>query len=340
VCAAPCPGRDGCVERRCQTAAVPTGPAPEPEPPAGEPCDIVVLCDYAGSVARIRERFPTVEVIDITGGLAPGTRGDVLFGGWSPNSVAAVASGVRWVQLMGTGIDRVPPEVRAVPLLTTARGASAVAISEYVIAAMGACARNFPENWLRESPEHWNVQPARLLAGDTVALFGFGGIAQRVARIALALEMSVVALRRTERPAIDGVTLVHSIQDLVSVADHLVLAAPATDVTRYVINAETLALMKPGAHLVNIARGALVDQEALRPALDGGTIGRASLDVTEPEPLPPGHWMYDHPKVFLTPHSSWVGPPPFAASTELFCDNLQRFLAGEPLEGVVGPDGY
>jgi phosphoglycerate dehydrogenase-like enzyme len=300
-----------------------------------------VLCDHAGSLARIRDRFPTLEVIDITGGVPPGTRGDVLFGGWSPNSVAAVATGVRWVQLMGTGIDGIPPEVRAVPLLTTARGASAVAISEYVIATMGAFARNFPENWLRESPARWNIQPARLLAGDTVALFGFGGIAQRVARIALALEMSVVALRRTQAPSpIDGVSLVQSIEDLVSVADHLVLAAPATDITRHVINDETLALMKPGAHLVNIARGSLVDQEALRAALDNGTIGRASLDVTEPEPLPPGHWMYDHPKVFLTPHASWVGPPLFAASAELFCDNLQRFLAADRLEGVVGPDGY
>jgi phosphoglycerate dehydrogenase-like enzyme len=98
--------------------------------------------------------------------------------------------------------------------------------------------------------------------------------------------------------------------------------------------------MKPGAHLVNIARGALVDQEALRGALDNGPIARASLDVTEPEPLPAGHWLYDHPKVFLTPHASWVGPPPLVASTELFCDNLERFLAGEPLQGVVGPDGY
>jgi len=228
-----------------------------------------------------------------------------------------------------------------VPLLTTARGASAVAISEYVIAAMGASARNFPENWLGEPPEHWFVQPAGTLAGATLALFGFGGIAQRVARIAVAMEMSVVALRRTQAPSpIDGVTLVHSLPELVTEADHLVLAAPATDITRYAINAEMLARTKPGAHLVNIARGSLVDQEALRAALDDGTIARASLDVTEPEPLPPGHWMYDHPKVFLTPHASWVGPPPFAASTELFCDNLERFLAGAPLQGVVGPEGY
>lgn len=303
--------------------------------------DIVVFCDHAGSVARIRERFPALEVVDITGGVPPGRRGDVLFGGWTPNSLAAVAAGVQWVQLMGTGLDRVPDEIRAVPLLTTARGASAVAISEYVIAAIGACARNFPGNWLMEPPEHWFVQPAATLAGTTLALFGFGGIAQRVARIAVAMEMSVVALRRTRTPSpIDGVTLVHSLPELVSVADHLVLAAPATDVTRYAINAETLARTKSGAHLVNIARGSLVDQEALRAALDDGTICRASLDVTEPEPLPPGHWMYGHPKVFLTPHASWVGPPQFAASAELFCDNLQRFLAGAPLQGVVGPEGY
>jgi phosphoglycerate dehydrogenase-like enzyme len=83
-----------------------------------------------------------------------------------------------------------------------------------------------------------------------------------------------------------------------------------------------------------------VDQEALRVALDDGTVGRASLDVTDPEPLPAGHWMYDHPKVFLTPHASWVGSPAFVAATDMFCDNLDRYLAGQPLEGVVGPDGY
>ena len=98
--------------------------------------------------------------------------------------------------------------------------------------------------------------------------------------------------------------------------------------------------MRPGAHLVNIARGSLVDQEALRVALDDGTVARASLDVTDPEPLPAGHWLYAHPQVFLTPHASWVGPPAFEASTQFFCDNLQRFLDGEPLHGVVGPDGY
>jgi phosphoglycerate dehydrogenase-like enzyme len=252
-----------------------------------------------------------------------------------------MARGVRWVQLLGTGLDGVPPEVRAAPVLTSPRGASAVAISEYVVAAMGAFARGLPGNWLREPPENWYFQPARTLAGSTLGLFGFGGIAQRVARIALALDMSVVALRRQALPSpLEGVRMVRSVADLVSVADHLVLAAPATADTRQVINAGTLALVRAGVHLVNIARGSLVDQDALRRALDDGTVARASLDVTEPEPLPPGHWLYAHPGVFLTPHAAWVGPPQFEVSTDLFCDNLERFLAGEPLQGVVGSDGY
>jgi phosphoglycerate dehydrogenase-like enzyme len=286
-------------------------------------------------------RFPELEVVDVSEGVPDGVRGEVLFGGWGPHAVAAMATGVRWVQLAGTGIDGVPPEIRSAPLLTSARGASAVAISEYVVAVMCAFARNLPANWLAEPPEHWNYQAAATLAGSTVSLFGFGGIARRVARIALAMEMEVLALRRTRAPSpIDGVRLVADFAELAGAADHLVLAAPATDLTRHVVDATSLAAMRRGVHLVNIARGSLIDQEALRAALDDGTVARASLDVTDPEPLPPGHWMCDHPQVFLTPHASWTGPPPFERAAEIFCDNLERYIAGEPLEGEVGEGGY
>ncbi len=319
---------------RCETAAVSSEPV-------AQKSGVVVFCDLAGALTRIRSRFPDLEVIDISSGVPRGAHGEVLFGGWGPNSVQAMAAGVQWAQLSGTGLDGVPPEVRAAPVLTSARGVAAPAISEYVIAAMGAFVRDFPANWLREPPESWFVQQAGLLAGATLGLFGFGGIAQRVARIARAMDMSVVAMRRRDLPSpIEGVTMTTSFDDLVSATDHLVLAAPATDNTRQVVNAETLALVRPGLHLVNIARGSLVDQDALRRALDDGTVGRASLDVTTPEPLPAGHWMFDHPKVFLTPHASWAGQTQFAAATDYFCDNLARFISGEALEGVVGPDGY
>jgi phosphoglycerate dehydrogenase-like enzyme len=306
-----------------------------------DPSSLVVLCQPSNSIPVIRERFPSLEIVDIAGGVPPGTRGDVLFGGFGAHASEAMATGVRWVQMIGTGVDGIAAEVRAAPLLTSARGASAVPISEYVVATMGAFARNFPANWLDAAPAQWNFQPASPLAGKTLGLFGFGGIAQRVARVALAMDMKVMALRRTTAPSpLPGVEMVRSLPDLMAASDHLVIAAPATEATRHAINAETLRLLRPGAHLVNIARGSLVDQEALRVALDDGTVSRASLDVTDPEPLPAGHWLYSHPQVFLTPHASWVGPPAFEASTQFFCDNLQRYLDGRELLGVVGPDGY
>ena len=233
-------------------------PLVTPRPTPGT-APLVVFCTVARSVERIRSRFPSLEVIDITDGVPPGVQGEILFGGLGANSAEAMSRGVRWVQMAGTGIDGAPPEVGAVEVLTSARGASAVAISEYVIASMGAFARKFPETWLHEVPQRWNYQRGPVnLAGATLALLGFGGIAQRVARIALALEMSVVALRHRPLPSpVAGVELVQSVAELMAAADHLVLAAPATDLTHHVVNAGTLALVRPGLHLVNIARGAL-----------------------------------------------------------------------------------
>lgn len=311
-----------------------------PSGPPRDQRDVVVLCEVPHAVETVRERFPDLTVVDISQGVPPGVRGEVLYGGRGPSSVAAMAAGVRWVQLVGTGIDGVAPEILAAPALTSARGAGAVAIAEYVIAAMAAFARGFPENWLHEPPAAWSFQPARTLAGATLALYGFGGIGRRVAGIALALEMEVVAVRRHPGPSpVEGVTMAGALADVLPVADHLVLAAPATEATRHVVNARSLSSAKPGLHLVNIARGSLVDQEALRAALDDGTVARASLDVTDPEPLPAGHWLYSHPSVFLTPHASWVGPT-MAASVGFFCDNLERYLAGAPLAGLVGDEGY
>jgi phosphoglycerate dehydrogenase-like enzyme len=120
-----------------------------------------------------------------------------------------------------------------------------------------------------------------------------------------------------------------------------VLAAPATPRTRHLINAESLALVKPGVHLVNIARGALVDQDALRVALDDGRVAMASLDTVDPEPLPEGHWLYSHPKVRLSAHVSWASPAGMERTLEIFVDNLRRHAAGEQVLHVVDADeGY
>src|SRR5207344_198158 len=113
--------------------------------------------------------------------------------------------------------------------------------------------------------------------------------------------------------------------------DHLVLAVPATPNTQRLLDADAFARVKPGVHLVNTARGALVDQDALRVALDDGRVAMATLDTVDPEPLPAGHWLYSHPKVRLSAHVSWASPSGMARTLEIFVDNLTRYAAGEPV---------
>ena len=303
---------------------------------------VTVFTEISKACERLAAEFPEVTVIDISETIADDARAEVLFGGWGPNCFTAMERGVRWVQLSGTGINGMPPEILSAPIVTCARGASAIPISEYVLGAMLAFGRGFPQNWLKDAPKNWNFQRMTTLSGSTLGLVGLGGIGERISRLALAFDMRVVAMRRTDSASpVPGVEVVTKLADLLSVADHLVLAAPGTDRTRHMIDEDALTRVKPGVHLVNIARGSLVDQEALRVALDDGRVARASLDVCEPEPLPAGHWLYSHPKVFLTPHSSWSSEAFFAAAVDIFCANLRRYLSGEPLVGIVDQaEGY
>ena len=149
-------------------------------------------------------------------------------------------------------------------------------------------------------------------------------------------------MRRTSAPSpVDGVTMVSTLADALDGADHVVIAAPLTDATRHLIDADAFARMKPGVHLVNIARGGLVDQDALRVALDDGQVALASLDAVDPEPLPAGHWLFDHPKVRLSAHDSWSWPGAYDLILQRFAVNLRAFLAGAPLPDLVDPSqGY
>jgi phosphoglycerate dehydrogenase-like enzyme len=289
-----------------------------------------------------------VEILDVTpDGPPAGVEAEVLFGfgGFGDDEVLRrhLDAGVRWVQLAGTGIDKVPDFVYDHErIVTNAPGASAVPISEFVLGAMLAFEKRFPDTWLHEPPKHWNFAPLDCLAGKTLGIVGFGGIGQAIARRALAFEMDVVATRRTARPSeVDGVELVRGVDDLLPVADHLVLAAPLTRRTENMLDARAFARMKEGVHLVNIARGGLVDQDALRAALDDGPVAMATLDTVTPEPLPAGHWLYEHPKVRLSAHVSWASRIGLRRPVEMFVDNLRRYVAGEPLQWVVDRDeGY
>ena len=241
---------------------------------------------------------------------------------------------LRLVQVISTGTDFYPDWLFAGPAVTTAQGLAGPAISEYCLAAIFAAARDMPRIWMA-GPQDWRRLQCQQVSGSTLGLFGFGSIGSTLARKALALGMRVAAVRRSREPlGIDGVEQLDQLGDLLARCDHVVLAAPGTAETRHVVNRETLAMARPGLHLVNVARGGLIDDDALLASLDNGTVGRATLDVTEPEPLPAGHRFYTHPRVFLSPHIANSGPAFLAAISRRAADNIKRLEAGGELVGV------
>jgi len=298
------------------------------------------------ALARVAEQFPDVEFTQVPteGEIPPEIAGEALltFTWGSPNLAAVVQRGVRWIHTLGTGVDGFPSEAAGSCVLTCARGASAIPMSEWTLAVMLAFEKQLPETWVSAPPERWNLAQLGGLHGKTLGLVGLGGIGAAIATRALAFGMRVRAVRRSRRPSgVPGVELAAGLLDLAKGADHLVVAAPATPDTRQLIGRELLAKVKPGVHLVNVARGSLIDQDALREALDDDRVARASLDVADPEPLPAGHWLYGHPRVRLSPHVSWSMPGGFDLILDTFAANLRRFVAGEPLAGVVDPEaGY
>lgn len=288
---------------------------------------------------RVAREVPDLELIAIPadGNLPEDVTAEVLitYTWGAANLAEAVSRGVRWIHTIGTGVDRFPFDAVGDRVLTCARGASAVPIAEWVMAVLLAFEKRLPDAWIGERAA-WKRMALGGLDGRTLGLLGLGGIGSAVAVRALPFGMRVVALRRSAVPSpVAGVELVTELDDVLRRADHLVLALPATAETRHVIDRRALACVKRGVHLVNVARGTLVDQDALREALDDGRVGRASLDTCDPEPLPEGHWLYGHPGVRLSPHVSWSMPGALDVFVDTFLDNLRRYRAGEPLRGVV-----
>ena len=302
-----------------------------------------LLGDRLESAARAA--VPDVEIISHPADRVPdGVQAEAMFSTWTPMPVheRLDAIGVQWMHLPSTGVDRWPRELLDGRVVTCARGLSAIPIAEYVLTAMLAFEKDVPAIFLDAAPEHWNFAELGELGERTVGIVGLGGIGEAVATRALGFGCRVRALRRhPEHGAPDGVELAADLEDLLASADHVVLAAPATAATENLLDDAAFDVVKPGVHVVNIARGSLIDQDALRSALDDGRVAMATLDTVTPEPLPEDHWMYAHPKVRVTAHVSWSSPRAMERIQQSFIDNLRRFVAGETLLGIVDPDeGY
>ncbi|MEH3157439.1 MAG: D-isomer specific 2-hydroxyacid dehydrogenase family protein [Sphingomonas taxi] len=248
---------------------------------------------------------------------------------------------VKWVYSASAGVDFYPAWLLDAPLVSCGRGVASDEIADYVIAAIYAHTKDL-EGVRARSLEEWRWAPLNRVSGTTLGIIGFGAIGTALAAKAIALGIHVVATRRRALPSpIPGVTLLDDIADVVARADHLVLALPATAETRGLIDAKLLARAKPGAHLINVARGSVLDQEALIAALDNGPLGFATLDVTEPEPLPAAHPLWTHPKVRLTPHVSSNHTNVRHVLFDKVAANLDRFARGEiPGDIVDRAAGY
>jgi phosphoglycerate dehydrogenase-like enzyme len=242
---------------------------------------------------------------------------------------------LKWVYSASVGVDFYPSWVLEAPLVTCGRGVASAEIADYVIAAIYAHSKNLDAISVHH-PSEWISTPLGRIAGTTLGIIGLGAIGTEVARRALALGLRVTAARRRRLPSpLDGVELLDTLAAVVASADHLLLALPATDATRSLIDAGILQQAKPSAHIINVARGSVLDQDALVAALDEGRLGFATLDVTEPEPLPAGHPLWQHPRVRLTPHVS----SNYTAVRHVLFDkitaDLDRFIRGEPPSDIV-----
>jgi phosphoglycerate dehydrogenase-like enzyme len=291
-------------------------------------------------LSRVAAEHPDVELLFVPqqGEPPPDASGEVLLTmAWgSPNLGALVRRGVRWVHAYGTGVNAFPFDALGDRILTCSRGASAIPISEWVLAMLLAFEKGLPDSWIHRPVENWNMASLGGLYGKTLSLLGVGGIATAVAERARPFGMRLLAHRRSRAPIpIPGVERARDFEHLLAEADHLVVAAPATRETRGLLGRDALARVKRGVHLVNVARGELVDQDVLREALDDGRVACASLDTVDPEPLPEGHWLYSHPKVRLSPHISWSAPGALDRLVAPFVENLGRYRRGEPLVGLV-----
>ncbi len=192
------------------------------------------------------------------------------------------------------------------------------------------------------SLDEWKQAPLGRVSGSTVGIVGLGGIGTAVARRARAFGARVVAARRRRLPStVEGVELLDDLRAVVAAADHLVLALPATDATSRLIDGAVLSHAKPTAHIINVARGSVLDQDALIAALNADRLGFATLDVTEPEPLPADHPLWRHPKVRLTPHVSSNYTTVRGILFDKVAANLDRFARGETPADLVDPiEGY
>jgi phosphoglycerate dehydrogenase-like enzyme len=260
---------------------------------------------------------------------------------------------LKWVHIHSAGADRqiyLDLMAKGVQVCTSS-GANAQVVATVALAGMLALARRFPLLWAEQQQRQWipmmGERMPRDLPGQTATVIGWGPIGQKLGSLLQALGMNVVAVRQQAQAKPPSASVPADTQSVEMVTfedwhqvlpktDWLVLACPLTPKTRQLVNAQALALMPTGAHLVNVARGEVVDEPALVAALQSGQLGGAFLDVFAHEPLPKDSPLWAMPQVMVTPHAAGHSDGNETRVAQMFLDNLSRWVQGQPLRNAVG----
>ncbi len=311
--------------------------------------------------------FPTenVEIIRLSDQLDKDVEVEIwippMFG-WLATPMFQHLHGVKFVQCLLAGVDWITPWLPKNIVLCDGQGVHNIPVAEWVIGAILGSLKRFPEFRDSQREQFWDGQvlpensasnpqsapgqldaqslPYRIL-GDELArkkvlIVGYGGIGAEVERLIQAFDVEILRVARTAK---EGVSPIGDLEKILPVADVVVLLVPLTPETRGLMNAKTLAKMKPGALLVNAARGPVVDTDALLAELNAGRI-HAVLDVMDPEPLPKGHPLWSAPNCFITPHVAGSVAGFIVRGYKFAGDQVRRYIAGEPLKNRVNNAGY
>jgi len=295
---------------------------------------------------------------EVAAALADHPEIEVLYTFHLPDNALELAPRLRWVQLHSAGADHLlgRPIMASDLLITTSSGIHATPIAEYVFASILAYRWRVPhwtacQRQARWPSGRWELYARPELRGSTLGILGYGSIGREVGRLGQAFGMRVLALRRSAGRAEQGYAVPgtgdpdgtiperfyppEALHEMLAECDYVVVALPWTPDTHHLIAEAELRAMKPSAYLVNIARGAIVDEAALVRALREGWIGGAGLDVFEQEPLPADSPLWALENALLSPHVAGFTPHYDRRAAALFAENLRRYLAGEPLLNLV-----
>jgi phosphoglycerate dehydrogenase-like enzyme len=267
---------------------------------------------------------------------------DILYCLSAPQDVIARAPKLKWIQVISAGVDnwRDTDVWKSNVVITRASGIHATPIGEFVLGLMLLFAKNTTLAFKQMQTRHWRRYETHTLRDKTVGIVGLGPIGAEVARLSKAFGMKVMAIRRSTRQAgkaknVDLLLPQARMKLMLASSDYVVLCLPLTPETHHIVGEHEFRAMKPTARIINIARGQLIDEEALIRALDEKRIAGAGLDVTYREPLPKTNRLWSFDNVILSPHISGARENYLLHATEVFCENLRRRLTGKKLINVV-----